>query len=238
MKPLNCVAIDDEPLALQLLTQYISKLPTVKLLEIFEDAVSASEYIQNHQVDILFVDINMPDISGVDLVRTLVNKPIVVFTTAYKQFAYEGFELEALDYLLKPIDFNRFNRAVEKAVDFYRYKNAEEKNDLPESLYVYSEYRMVKIALDKIEYIESMEDYIKINLNDQSKPVLTLMPLKKILEKLPESKFLRIHRSYIVATDKIKSIHNKKVELSALELPIGKSYNDAVMECLKGTRKV
>ncbi|MBD1391545.1 LytR/AlgR family response regulator transcription factor [Mucilaginibacter glaciei] len=228
MKQLTCVAIDDEPLALNLIEEYISRLPSLKLLKTFDDAVSGSEYIKANPVDILFVDINMPDITGIELVRSLEKKPMVIFTTAYKNFAYEGYELQALDYLLKPIDFDRFNKAIEKAVDYYRYKNAIHKEQEQGSMYVYSEYRMIKIEFNEVEYIESMEDYIKIHLQSQPKPVLTLMPLKKILEKLPEDKFKRVHRSYIVALGKIKSIHNKKIQLKNAEIPVGNSYSEVI----------
>jgi two-component system LytT family response regulator len=228
MKQLTCIAIDDEPLALNLIEGYVSKLPALKLLKTFEDALYASEFLQNNQVDLLFVDINMPDINGIELVRSLTVKPMVIFTTAYKNFAFEGFELQALDYLLKPIDFTRFSKAVEKAVDFYQYKTVALRQPDAESLYVYSEYRMIKIELNNIEYIESMEDYIKIHLLDQPKPILTLMALKKVLEKLPEDRFKRIHRSYVVALQQIKSIHNKKVQLKSAELPVSNSYYDLI----------
>jgi len=233
MNQLTCIAIDDEPLALGLVSEYISRLPALKLLKTFEDAISGSEYIQRNSVDLLFLDINMPDISGIELARSLVKRPMIIFTTAYKNFAFEGFELEAIDYLLKPIDFDRFKKAVDKAVDFKNYKNAEQTEPQHESLYVYSEYRMIKIDVQKIEYIESMEDYIKIHLIDQPKPVLTLMPLKKMLEKLPQTSFARIHRSYVVALNHIRSIHNKKVQLDTIELPVGSSYNDVISKWSK-----
>lgn len=228
MKQLKCIAIDDEPLAISLIESYVAKLPALKLLKTFEDALYASEFLQNNQVDLLFADINMPDINGIDLVKSLTVKPMVIFTTAYKNFAFEGFELQALDYLLKPIDFPRFSKAVEKAVDFYQYKNAAPQQSDSASLYVYSEYRMIKIELNNIEYIESMEDYIKIHLLDQPKPILTLMALKKVLEKLPEDRFKRIHRSYVVALQQIKSIHNKKVQLKSAELPVSSSYYELI----------
>lgn len=233
MKKLRCVAIDDEPLALELLGQYISRFPALQLLHTFEDAVSGAEYLKRNPVDLLFVDINMPDITGLDLVRSLTEKPMVIFTTAYKNFAFEGFELEALDYLLKPIDLNRFTKAVEKAVDFYQYKHDSKPEQQQENLYVYSEYRMVKVNLADIEYIESMEDYIKIHTTGETKPVLTLMPLKKALEKLPAEQFKRIHRSYIIAVSKVKSIHNRKLKLAGIELPIGDSYSESVRSWAK-----
>jgi len=228
MKQLTCIAIDDEPLALELMEEYISRFPSLKLLQTFEDALSGSEFIKHNQVDLLFVDINMPDISGIELVKSLDPKPMIIFTTAYKNYAFEGFELQAIDYLLKPIDSDRFSKSVEKAVDFYRYKNVPVQTPENKSLYVYSEYRMIKIDLPDIEYIESMEDYIKIYLTNQPKPVLTLMTLKKVLEKLPADSFSRIHRSYIVSLAHIKSIHNKKVQLKTAELPIGNSYSEII----------
>jgi two-component system LytT family response regulator len=229
---LKCVAIDDEPLALELIKNYVTRFPVLQMLQTFEDAVSCAEYLRQNAVDLLFVDINMPDITGIDLVRTLASKPMVIFTTAYKNFAFEGFELEAIDYLLKPIDVKRFGKAVEKAVDYYKYKNILADEGQDESLYVYSEYRMVKINLKDIEYIESMEDYIKIHLQF-AKTVLTLMSMKKVLEKLPEEKFQRIHRSYIVPINKVRSIQNRKVKLNTIELPISDSYIDFARRWMK-----
>jgi DNA-binding LytR/AlgR family response regulator len=227
--PLKCIAIDDEPPALHVIREYAGKFPALHLLHTFDDAITAAEYLRQHPVDLLFIDINMPDITGLDLVRSLAQKPMIIFTTAYKKFAHEGFELDAVDYLLKPISFDRFSRAVTKAVEYYEYKN-KPKPGGEESLFVYSEYRMIKIGLADIEYIESLEDYIKIHLlND--KPVLTLMTLKGVLEKLPANKFKRIHRSYIVSTDRVKSILNRKVTLlSGTELPISDSYVSFINE--------
>lgn len=234
MTTLKCIAIDDEPLALELMRKYIARFPSLQLIQCFEDAISGAEFLKRNPVDLLFVDINMPDITGIDLVRSLTEKPMVIFTTAYKSFAFEGFELEALDYLLKPIDIGRFGKAIEKALEFYQYKHTQNNAAQQESLYVYSEYRMVKINLNDIEYIESMEDYIKIHTNASPKPVLTLMPLKKVLEKLPADQFQRIHRSYVVATGKIKSIQNRKIQLAAAELPISDSYSSFAKTWVKG----
>ncbi len=230
MTKLKCIAIDDEPLALELIKHYVSRFPSLQLLQTFDDAITGAEFLQQNGVDLLFIDINMPDISGIDLVRSLTNKPMIIFTTAYRNFALEGFELEALDYLLKPIELSRFTKAVEKACDFYQYKCGIAQKDVQESLYVYSEYRMLKINISNIEYIESMEDYIKIHLTHETKPVLTLMPLKKVLEKLPPGQFKRIHRSYAVAINKVKSIQNRKIKLANAEVPIGDSYSAAVKE--------
>lgn len=222
---LRCVAIDDEPLALELIKTYVARFPGLQLVQVFEDALSGAEYLKQNPIDLLFVDVNMPDITGVELVRSLVNSPMIIFTTAYRNYAFESYELQAIDYLLKPIDFLRFTAAVEKAIDFYKYKSATQESVSDESIYVYSEYKMIKILLRDIEYIESMGDYLKIYLSGNDKPVLTLMTMKKILEKLPEDSFARVHRSFIVALAKIKSIHNRKVNLSHAELPIGDAYS-------------
>lgn len=228
---LKCVAIDDEPLALELVKNYVAKFPELELLQTFDDAISGAEFIRNIPVDVLFIDINMPDITGLDLVRSLEKKPIIIFTTAHKKFAVDGFDLDAVDYLLKPISFERFSKAVTKAMEYARYKSKDDRAS--EYLFVYSEYRLIKIPLVDIEYIESLEDYIKIHLLN-AKPILTLMPLKKVLEKLPPEKFKRIHRSYIVSVDKVNSVLNRKVRLSSsTELPVSDSYSHFINEWKK-----
>jgi DNA-binding LytR/AlgR family response regulator len=230
--PIKCVAIDDEPPALALLKEYIAVFPELQLLQTFDDAISAAGFLRSIPVDLLFIDINMPDISGTDLVRSLEKKPLVIFTTAYKKFAWEGFELEAFDYLLKPIDRKRFTRSVRKAIDYFNYKN-NRPNEQDDSIFVHSEYKLVKVSLQDVEYIESLEDYIRIHLLS-AKPILTLMPLKKMLEKLPGDKFRRIHRSYIVAVDKVVAIANRKVKLvTNRELPVSDTYTAFIQDWKK-----
>lgn len=216
------VAIDDEPLALQIIREYAKTFQVLQLVQTFSDAIAGAEFLRQHSVDLLFIDINMPDITGINLVRSLVNKPIVIFTTAYKQFALDGFELDAVDYLLKPIAPERFERAVQKTIEFYRFKH-NLKAERPESLFVRSSYELVKINLSDIEYIESLEDYLKIHCIN-SKPVMTLMTLKAILEKLPAATFQRIHRSYVVSLQHVRSVASKKVRLPTAELPVSDRY--------------
>jgi len=222
---LKCVAIDDEPLAAELIRTYVNRIPDLELLATFEDAISGVEYLNNTAVDLLFLDINMPDISGIDLARALTVKPMIIFTTAYKQFAYDGFELEAIDYLLKPIDFGRFEKAVRKALDYQRHQTNDSQTSDEAVIYVHAEYKVTKIVLREIEYLESMEDYVKIHLSDKA-PVLTLMPLKRMLEKLPADSFKRIHRSFIIPVDRIRTVSQRKVVLKTGELPIGNSFKD------------
>jgi two-component system, LytTR family, response regulator len=221
--PIKCIAIDDEPPALLLLQEYIAAIPSLQLIKTFDDAIAGAVFLRSNPVDLLFIDINMPDMTGLELVRSLEDRPMIIFTTAHKKFAIDGFDLDAIDYLLKPISNERFAKAVAKATEYFAYKSKNEPDEA-ESLFVYSEYRMVKIPVSDIEYIESLEDYIRIHIIN-SKPVMTLMTMKKVLEKLPASKFRRIHRSYIVATGKVRSILNRKAKLeSSAELPISDSY--------------
>ncbi|MCU7548320.1 LytTR family DNA-binding domain-containing protein [Chitinophagaceae bacterium LB-8] len=219
---IKCVAIDDEPLALELLKEYIARFPFLKLVHAFDDPLAGSEFLRAHPVELLFVDINMPDISGINLVKSLSDKPIVIFTTAHKEFAHEGYELDALDYLLKPIQPERFEKAVNKVLAYFQYMQKAKANT-DDALFVRSEYQLIKIGLDEIEYIESVDDYLKIHRSG-ARPVMTLMTLKAILEKLPDSRFKRIHRSYVVPLSKIKSLANRKVQLASAELPISDRY--------------
>jgi two-component system LytT family response regulator len=229
---LKCIAIDDEPLALELIRQYVDRVPELQLVQTFDDAITGGEFLRANTVDLLFIDINMPDITGIELVRSLKNKPATIFTTAYKKFAFEGFELEAVDYLLKPISFERFLKAVKRVIDFHAVKYPA-KTSTSEHFFVRSEYRMVKIELDEIDYIEGLEDYIKIHLAN-AKPVITLMTLKATLEKLPEEKFKRIHRSYIIPVNKVHSILNRKLTLTnGTELPVSDSYASFISEWMK-----
>lgn len=227
---IKAIAIDDEPLALELIRNYTAQFPALQLLQTFDDALSGAEFLRCRPVDLLFIDINMPDITGIDLVRSLQEKPMVIFTTAHKRFAHEGFELEALDYLLKPISMERFSRTMQKTMMQYHYKQAAVAPREPESFFVYAEYKQVRIWLDDVEYIESLEDYIRIHLLS-GRPVLTLMPLKKVLEKLPHDRFRRIHRSYIVAVRSICAIAYRRVLLhSGATLPVSSTYADSIRE--------
>ena len=225
---LKCVAIDDEPLALELIKNYVKRFPALEMVNVFEDAISGAEYLNQHGADLLFLDVNMPDINGVELARSLAKSPMIIFTTAYRNYAFESYELQAIDYLLKPIDLKRFTIAVEKAIDFHQHKTVPQDKNEDQAIYIYSEYKMIKIWLNDIEYIESMGDYLKIYQTTVDKPVLTLTTMKKLLEKLPADQFARIHRGYIVSIGKIKSIHNRKVQLAKMELPIGDAYKDFI----------
>ncbi|MNK08664.1 Transcriptional regulatory protein YpdB [compost metagenome] len=229
MEKLKCVAIDDEPLALALIKTYIEATDGLQLLQIFEDAIAAVEYLSKYPVDLLFLDVNMPDITGIELYNSLAVKPMVIFTTAYKNFAFEGFELNAIDYLLKPIDYTRFKKAAKKAIDFHHHKQQKEQ-DSNDHLFVYSEYKLIKIEVNEILYLESLEDYVKIHLSN-GKMIMTLATLKKVIDKLPADRFKRIHRSYVVAVKQVQSVANRKAQLiNETLLPISDSYTSFIEE--------
>ena len=228
---IRCVLIDDEPLALEVLKQYMKSFPELQLVKSFDDPIAGKDYLLNYPVDLLFVDINMPDIKGTDLIRSISSKPMVIFTTAYKNYAAEGFELDAVDYLVKPIEFERFSKAIHKATEFFQYKLSKQSEI--GNLFVRAEYQLVKVNFADIEYIESVEDYLKIYLAN-SKPVMTLMTMKAVLDKLPSNQFFRIHRSYIVSRSKIKTFVNRKITLqSGVELPVSNSYIDMMKSWAK-----
>jgi len=218
---MKCVAIDNEPWALELIKKYVSKIPFLELLQTSADPVEAIEYLQNNQVDLLFVDVNIP--KAIELLGSLINKPITIFVSAYKKYALEGFDFGALDYLLKPVDFERFSVATKRAIELFKYKQYA-KHDDEDCLFVRAAHKTIRIQLNEIEYIEAMVDYIRLHLVNE-KPILTLMSLKSIMEKLPADKFRRIHRSYVVPVSQIREVQNKKVILfSSIELPVSGNW--------------
>ncbi|MDO9375735.1 MAG: LytTR family DNA-binding domain-containing protein [Ferruginibacter sp.] len=231
MTTLKCIAIDDEPLAFLVISKLAKAFPVLNLVATFDDPISGAEFLRLNPVDLLFIDINMPDINGLQLVRSLQEKPMIIFTTAHKQFALDSYELDAIDYLLKPIDAERFKKAINKAVDYHAFKHAKPAGQ-EEVIYIRSEYRLMKLNLEEIEYIESMEDYCRIHLVS-GKPLMTLTTLKALLEKLPGERFKRIHRSYVIATNKVRSVVNKKVTLQTTELPVSSSYLSSLSEWVK-----
>lgn len=229
---IKCIAIDDEPWALTLIEQYAKQLPQLELVATFEDAIAGSEFLRKYPVDLLFLDINMPDMNGLALANALTDKPFIVFTTAYKKFAYEGFELEAVDYLLKPFDAARFQKAVEKVEKAILAEHLSLKSN-DASIFVWSEHQQIKVVLSEIQFVESRKDYTCFHLYNKPK-LLTLLPLKKTEELLPSHQFVRVHRSYIVPVKEIKKVASKKIILtSGEEIPIGRLYADNVAALVK-----
>ena len=229
---LSCLAIDDEPLALKQIGSYISKTPFLELRALCNSAVDALEFLSSNRVDLLFVDINMPDLSGMDFVRSLNEKPLIVFTTAYSDYAVEGFRVDATDYLLKPIGYKDFLKAANKARTQFELKH-QSRNDIREPgqghLFVKSEYRLLRISYDDIKYIESMHEYVRIHLLS-GKPVMTLMSMKALEEELPASSFIRVHRSYIVHKDKIKVIERNRIVFDSVYIPVSEQYKSAFQD--------
>ena len=222
---IRVLAIDDEPLALQQLVTYISKVPFLELAGQCQSAVEAIRLLNSETVDAVFCDINMPDLNGMDFVKSLAAPPLIVFTTAYSEYAVEGFKVNAVDYLLKPFGLQDFIRAANRLKDRLspQIGNVEgEESDI----FVKTDYRMVKVSIQDIRSVEGMSEYLKLHLDGQPKPIITLLAMKTLEERLP-SNFMRIHRSYIVNLDKIQEVNKNRVILdNDTYLPIGDSYKD------------
>lgn len=228
---IKCIVIDDEPLAIQILVDYIRQHASLNCVSTFDDAVSAKKWLSSNEVDLLFLDINMPDINGLELLKSLPKPPAVVFTTAHREHAVDGFDLNAVDYLLKPISPDRFSKAVAKLETIFE---ALQEDDW---IMVNVEYKNVKILLKDIVYLESLEDYVRIHIKSD-RPILTLCTLKSMVEKLPTHLFQRIHRSFIISKNEIKGVTSRKVKLSnGVELPVSDTYIDFTKEWLANHSK-
>lgn len=235
---MRCIIIDDEPLAVDVLETYLNQIEGMEIVAKCNNPLDAITIFNKHQVDLVFLDIEMPNVTGLDLVKTVENIPQFIFTTAYPQYALEGFELNATDYLVKPIPFQRFLKAVSRAKEKYELEkstrtqsntSSEENNN--DFIFIKSEYENIKVNLQDIEYIEGLKDYIKIHFKEQAKTLLTLSSFKAILEKLP-SNFIRTHRSYIINIDCIRAIQKTNVVINDIRIPIGETYKKAVLKKL------
>jgi len=232
---MKCIIIDDEPLALELLEDFISKVPFLELVTSCSNGFEASSVLQKQKIDLVFTDIEMPDFSGIDFIKSLDNKPMFIFTTAYSHYAVEGFNLNAIDYLVKPIPFHRFLKAATRAQSFLKLKFEEDntavtnKEEIPEFIFVKSEYENLKINLADIRYIESLKDYIKIHTHKE-KPILTLSSLKSFEEKLGKTNFIRVHKSYIVSLKHIYSVQRNRIIIDDNWIPIGLNYREDFMK--------
>lgn len=234
MDKIKCIAIDDEPLAVQQVAAYIRKIPFFELVGQCSSAIEAFELLEQQEVDLMFVDINMPDLNGLEFVKSLNQKPLLIFTTAYSEYAVEGFKVDALDYLLKPFSFAEFSKAATKARAQFgllqKTRTKSESNN--EYLFVKSEYKIVRINLNDILYIEGMKEYVRIHLTGQ-KPVMTLLSLKAVEAKLPTGKFMRVHRSYIVNLEKITSVERFRIVFEGKELiPVSDNYKEKFQQFL------
>ena len=234
---IQTLIIDDEPLALDVLETYITKMPDLRLVGRCSNAIEANDFLRKNQVDLIFLDIQMPQVTGVEFLKTLTNPPLVIFTTAFSNYAVEGYELNAVDYLLKPISFERFMKAVNKAIERFESKRKDDGHEETagegvEFFFVKADKKLVKVKYDEILYIEGLKDYVIIRLENGR--VVTLQTMKSLEDKLPLSRFKRIHRSYIVSLDKIHAVDGTSVDVyekgQIKQLPIGKNYRDEILE--------
>jgi two-component system, LytTR family, response regulator LytT len=231
---INTIAIDDEPLALQLVAGYIEKTPGLTLIGKFDNPLDAMEFMVNEMVDLVFIDIQMPDLTGIEFTRALTKGPKVIFTTAYEKYALEGFRLDVVDYLLKPFSYEEFFKAVQKAIRMIRLEhtsmNQVEANN--EFLFLKSEYKIKRINFNDILYVEGLKDYIKVYTRIESKPILSLTSLKILESKLPETSFMRVHRSFIVNLEKIDTIERSRIVFGKVYIPISDQYKEKFQEYL------
>ncbi len=228
---LTCWIIDDEPLAIELLESYVAKTPLLKLTGSYSSAIEAMQDAATKSVDIIFLDIQMPEITGMEFARFVNENTRIIFTTAFSEYALEGYRVDALDYLLKPISYSKFLEATKKAVKWFEMKEtANSKDATPsirqeeEQIFVKADHKLIRILFKDILYIEGWKDYVKIHLKDKPHPILSLMSIKGLEESLPSSRFIRIHRSFIIQKNKIDSISKNRVTIGNKELPIGESY--------------
>lgn len=235
---IKAIIVDDEPLALDVLETYISQLPELELVARCENALEAREVLKEHEVDLMFLDINMPQLTGIDFVKTLSVRPKVIFTTAHPDYAVEGFELDAVDYLMKPISLDRFMKAVNKVIDMTPSESANQGSSDKEFFFVKADKKLVKVNFEDILYIEGLKDYVIIRQKESR--VITLQTMKSLEAKLPDHMFKRIHRSYIVNLGAIDAVVGNMIELKeksqVKHIPIGKNYRDELLAVINKNR--
>lgn len=237
MEKIKCLIADDEPMALNLVESYVQKTPFLELVAKCSSAIEAMKILEEStEVDLFFLDIQMPDLSGMEFSKLLPKNSKVIFTTAFDQYAIEGYKVNAVDYLLKPFDYSEFLSAATRAKDLLEKPEVQASSVRKEKdfFFVKSEYRQIKINFSEILYIEGLKDYVKIFVSGNSKPILTLMSLKKLEEELPQENFMRVHRSYIVALDKIEAIERNQIIIGGAQITIAPQYKDELMNYISG----
>jgi len=230
---IRSIIIDDEPLALELLEDNISKVANLELVGSCRTAVQAIQLMQHQPIDLIFCDIQMPGINGLQLVKSLTQKPLIIFVTAYQEFAIDGFELDVVDYLLKPVPLERFLKACNKATKLFELnKKAGGEIQIPEKprkyLFVYADYNLIKLSHDDIIYIEGLKDYVKIFTTNLAKPILSRITIKALEEQLPADEFFRVHKSYIINLEHILSIRKGRIKVAETEIPFSENYKDVI----------
>ncbi len=229
---LSCWIIDDEPLALDLLESYVQKTPFLKLTGKYSSALTAMHDLENQPVDVIFLDIQMPELDGLEFSQLVTPQTRIIFTTAFSEYAVEGYKVNALDYLLKPISYTDFLASAKKALNWFDMakKAAQTEEKERTGLFVKSEYKLVQVLFDDILYIEGLKDYIKIYVKNETRPIITLMSLKNMEDTLPSDRFLRVHRSYIVQKNKIENINKNRITIAGYEISIGETYRQTLMD--------
>lgn len=225
---IRCIAIDDEPLALELLVDNISKVPYLQLIAACENALEAMKIMQQQSVDLIFLDIQMPGLTGLQFIQSMTVKPMIILITAYEKYALQGFDLDVTDYLVKPVSLDRFVKACNKANELFELRTQPKTTHDAGYFFVNVEYSLIKIITADIVYVEGLKDYIKIHLKNAQRPVVTRMPMKTIEEQLPASAFIRIHKSYIVSIAFITATRKSSVFINTLELPVSDNYKDNI----------
>ena len=228
---ISCIIVDDEPLAQKGLKEYVTDTPSLQLAAVCDNAAQAHHYITTHAVDLVFLDIEMPGISGIELIKTLAGKPAVIFTTAYPQYAVQAYELDVVDYLVKPISFERFLKAVNKATDFIRSKTSTGDATAPGYFFVKVNYALEKIWYNEVLYIEALQNYIAIHL--EGRKIISYMTISTMEKQLPSSIFMRIHKSYMVALPKIDSINGNKVVIQSVSLPVSRNAKEGLLQAIR-----
>ena len=231
---MNCIALDDEPLALDIIEAYVKKHPELNLIARCNNADEVLKVLNSKHIDLMFLDIQMPGVTGLNFIRSLKNKPLFMFTTAYSEYAIDGFELDAIDYLLKPIAYDRFEKAIEKAMEYYAIKKNSglTESDLEnEFIFVKANQQLIKLAYGEILYVEAFADYVKIFLSDRK--IVTLQTMKKMEAKLPSDIFSRVHRSFIVNRKAIQSFSTSVCEVRGEKIPVGKNYKNDFIKLMK-----
>lgn len=227
---LKCITVDDEPLALELLEDNISKVPYLQLVAQCGNAFEAMKVLQTENIDLMFLDIQMPGLTGLQFIQSLANKPMIILITAYEKYALDGFNLDVIDYLVKPVSLDRFIKACNKAWELYQLKTKNQVSNKPvaEYFFVNVDYSLMKISFGDIVWIEGLKDYIKIHLKSTQRPVVTRMSMKSMEEELPADKFMRIHKSYIISIANITAVRKNSIFMGETELPVGDNYREAL----------
>lgn len=228
----TCLIVDDEQLARKLLEEFVAKIPMLELKGMCKNPLEAMDILKSEHIDIMFLDIQMPELTGVEFIKTLQQKPAIIFTTAYSEYALEGYELDVIDYLVKPFPLDRFIKAVNKAIEFIDFKRSAGKTDQDTMgsnyILLHADHKIYKVNLDDIQYIEGLKEYVSYFTKE--KRIIVLQSLKSIEESLPSNKFIRVHRSYIVPINKIKTLDGNQVQIGDKLIPIGRSYKEEVLK--------